>query len=77
MEENVQRAEQNKKQIVKLADDVDQELLGLDEKLDEVLEKREKEFLNAYRHHMTQVQKELNVLKARANESELKQRQAE
>ena len=53
MEENVQRAEQNKKQIVKLADDVDQELLGLDEKLDEVLEKREKEFLNAYRHHMT------------------------
>ena len=49
----------------------------MDEKLDEVLEKREKEFLNAYRFHMTKVQEELNVLKARANEHELKKKQAE
>jgi hypothetical protein len=52
-------------------------MIALDEKLDDVLEKREQEFLNAYRYHMTKVQEELNVLKARANESELKQKQAE
>jgi hypothetical protein len=40
-----------------------------------VLEHHEKEFLNAYRFHMMKVQDELNTLKARANESELKAKQ--
>jgi len=40
-----------------------------------VLEKRERDFLNAYRFHMVRVQDELNALKAKANEKELKSRQ--
>lgn len=40
-----------------------------------MLEKREREFLNAYRFHMVKVQEELNALKARTNETELKARQ--
>lgn len=38
---------------------------------------REKEFLNAYRFHMTKVQEELNLLKSRASENELKTKQQE
>jgi len=47
------------------------QIIDLDEKLDTVLEKNEKDFLTAYRFHMLQVQNELMQLKKKANESEL------
>lgn len=43
----------------------------LNEKVGGVLEKQEKDFLSAYRAHMFQVQKELQALRAKANEAEL------
>lgn len=43
----------------------------LDQKLDNVLEKNEKDFLTAYRFHMLKVQNELMQLKKKANETEL------
>jgi hypothetical protein len=51
---------------------IDGEIEGLDEKLDKVLEKNEKDFLTAYRFHMLKVQNELMQLKKKANETELK-----
>jgi len=43
----------------------------LDDKMDTVLEKRQKEFLSAYQRHMVEVQEELLNLKRRANEKEI------
>lgn len=43
----------------------------LNEKIALVLQKQEKEFLAAYRAHMLSVQKELQQLRAKANEAEL------
>ena len=43
----------------------------LDNRLDLVLEKHEKDFLSAYRYHMVKVQSELTELKGRANEKQL------
>lgn len=48
------------------------EIDDLDQKLDRVLEKNEKDFLQAYRYHMLKVQNELMNLKKKANETELK-----
>ena len=47
----------------------------LDQKLDHVLEKHEKDFLKAYRVQMLKVQDELSQLRARANEKELQSKQ--
>ena len=49
--------------IVKLATEIDTNITALDEKLDSVLERHEKEFLTAYRFHMLKVQGELTALK--------------
>ena len=45
----------NEDKIKRDADNIDETLEQLDVKLDEVLEKHEKEFLNAYRFHMLKV----------------------
>ena len=68
-EKNV-RETQNK--IEALQADINDEIVNLDEQLDEVLEKNEKDFLMAYRFHMLKVQTELMQLKKKANETELK-----
>ena len=52
--------------------DINEEIVNLDEQLDQVLEKNEKDFLMAYRFHMLKVQTELMQLKKKANETELK-----
>ncbi len=44
----------------------------LDTKFDRVLERHEKDFLSAYRGHMIKVQKELNYLRRKAKEQEIK-----
>lgn len=61
--------------IVKLATEIDTNITALDEKLDSVLERHEKEFLTAYRFHMLKVQGELTALKQKANERQLKLKQ--
>lgn len=43
----------------------------LNDKVGKVLQKQEREFLSAYRAHMYQVQKELQSLRAKANDAEL------
>lgn len=50
---------------------IDEEIVDLDTKLDNVLEKHEKDFLKAYRVQMLKVQDELSALRQRANEKEL------
>ena len=50
---------------------IDDQITDLDQKLDHVLEKHEKDFLKAYRVQMLKVQDELLQLRARANEKEL------
>ena len=59
-------------QIDALRAGIDEEIVSLDEQLDGVLEKNEKDFLMAYRFHMLKVQTELMQLKKKANETELK-----
>ena len=67
--------ETNSKRIQDLTDKMNQMITFFDEKMDTVLEKREKEFLSAYKAHMTDVQLELLQLKRKANEKELKLQQ--
>lgn len=62
----------NEEKIVYYADQIDENIQALDEQLDSVLEKHEKDFLTAYRFHMLKVQNELLELKQKANENELK-----
>ena len=45
----------NEEMIVSLANQIDSNITALDEKLDSVLERHEKEFLQAYRFHMLKV----------------------
>ena len=47
----------------------------LDNRLDMVLEKHEKDFLSAYRIHMLKVQQELTKLKTRGTEAQLQAKQ--
>ena len=47
----------------------------MDTKLDNVLERHEKDFLKAYRVQMLKVQDELSQLRQRANEKELQSKQ--
>ena len=42
-----------------LQNGIERQITGLDDKLDTVLEKNEKDFLMAYRFHMLKVQNEL------------------
>lgn len=63
------------KRIKEMGSQLDELIVFLDEKMDNVLEKREKEFLSAYQAHMIKVQKELLYLKRKANEKELKLQQ--
>jgi hypothetical protein len=67
--------ESSLKKIREMGDQLDNLIVFLDEKMDNVLEKREKEFLSAYQSHMIEVQKELLHLKRKANEKELKLQQ--
>lgn len=69
MEKNVAETQER---IAGLQQNVDTEIEKLDQKLDTVLEKNEKDFLTAYRFHMLKVQNELMQLKKKANDSELK-----
>lgn len=69
MENNVKET-QNRIETLKA--DINDEIVNLDEQLDDVLEKNEKDFLMAYRFHMLKVQTELMQLKKKANETELK-----
>ena len=48
-----------KARIKTLEEDTGKEIEDLDQKLDTVLEKNEKDFLTAYRFHMLKVQNEL------------------
>lgn len=41
--------------VVHVANQIDKNITALDEKLDSVLERHEKEFLTAYRFHMLKV----------------------
>ena len=58
--------------ISEIDKNIDEEVVNLDDKLDKVLEKNEKDFLMAYRFHMLKVQNELMQLKKKASETELK-----
>ena len=53
----------NDQKIIFLTNQIDAQITDLDEKLDHVLEKHEKDFLKAYRFHMLKVQEELSTLK--------------
>lgn len=53
----------NDQKIIFLTNQIDEQITDLDEKLDHVLEKHEKDFLKAYRFHMLKVQEELSTLK--------------
>lgn len=64
--------QQLNEQISNTNDDINLQIEELDQKLDIVLEKNEKDFLTAYRFHMLKVQNELMQLKKKANETELK-----
>lgn len=46
-----------------MIDKLDNQIVQLDNRLDMVLEKHEKDFLSAYRFHMVKVQQELTELK--------------
>ena len=63
---------ETQERIYNLSAEINTTVEGLDEKLDTVLEKNEKDFLTAYRFHMLKVQNELMQLKKKANETELK-----
>eukprot|EP00347_Sterkiella_histriomuscorum_P008339 403345473 len=61
--------------IQNLSIKINSQITDLDDRLDQILEKHEKDFLTAYRYHMLKVQKELVALKQKANENELKNQQ--
>ena len=67
--------ESSMEKIKEMSEQMDYLIMFLDEKMDNMLEKREKEFLSAYQSHMIEVQKELLTLKQKANEKELKLQQ--
>ena len=66
---------ENDEKIEFLSRKIDEQITDLDQKLDHVLEKHEKDFLKAYRVQMLKVQDELSQLRARANEKELQSKQ--
>ncbi|CDW88794.1 UNKNOWN [Stylonychia lemnae] len=61
--------------ISNLQTKINSQITDLDNRLDSILEKHEKDFLTAYRYHMLKVQKELVTMKQKANENELKTQQ--
>jgi len=63
--------QQNERLIIDTVNKIDEQITMLDNRLDLVLEKHEKDFLSAYRFHMVKVQAELTELKSRANEGKL------
>jgi len=63
--------QQNERAIIDTINKIDEQITMLDNRLDLVLEKHEKDFLSAYRFHMVKVQAELTELKSRANEGKL------
>ena len=69
--------QQNERLIIDTVTKIDEQIAMLDNRLDLVLEKHEKDFLGAYRYHMVKVQAELTELKSRANEGKLQQKQDE
>ena len=69
--------QQNERMIIDTVSKIDEQIAMLDNRLDLVLEKHEKDFLGAYRYHMVKVQSELTELKGRANEKQLQQKQDE
>lgn len=62
---------EDEQRIVELADQIDEQIVMLDNRLDMVLENHEKDFLSAYRLHMVRVQQELTELKTRGTEAQL------
>lgn len=56
---------------MQLTNEIDDEVIRLDNKMDVVLEQHERDFLSAYRKHMIEVQQELNQLKAKGTDVEL------
>ena len=62
---------EDEQHIVELADQIDEQIVMLDNRLDMVLETHEKDFLSAYRLHMVKVQQELAELKTRGTEAQI------
>jgi len=58
--EEMQAGVDVEKKIVQLTNEIDDEVIKLDNKMDVVLEQHERDFLSAYRKHMIEVQQELN-----------------
>jgi hypothetical protein len=56
---------------VQFTNEIDDEVIRLDNRMDVVLEQHERDFLSAYRKHMIEVQQELNQLKAKGTDAEL------
>jgi hypothetical protein len=56
---------------VQFTNEIDDEVIRLDNRMDMVLEQHERDFLSAYRKHMIEVQQELNQLKAKGTDAEL------
>jgi len=55
-----------------LYDELQRIVMSLESKIDEVIEREEKEFLSAYKTHLVKVQNELNLYKAKLDEREYK-----
>ncbi len=56
---------------MQFTNEIDDEVIRLDNRMDVVLEQHERDFLSAYRKHMIEVQQELNQLKAKGTDAEL------
>jgi hypothetical protein len=65
------KAIDDEKKIVGFANSIDDCIKDLDIEMDQVLERHEHDFLQAYRKHMIAVQRELQELKAKGTETEL------
>ncbi len=69
--DEIQAAQDVEKKIVQVTNEIDDEVIRLDNRMDVVLEQHERDFLSAYRKHMIEVQQELNQLKAKGTDAEL------
>lgn len=69
--DEIQVAQDIEKKIVQATNEIDDEVIRLDNRMDVVLEQHERDFLSAYRKHMIEVQQELNQLKAKGTDAEL------
>ena len=64
--------EENLDELLSVYDRLQDTLSDYDKKLQDVLQKHEMDFLQAYKQHMDKVIKELSYLKSKANEQEVR-----